>query len=366
MIISGSRYACWTLLVYALVLSSCLNAGALADTNGLKKEPDFQRRNLSKLSPKEIDLLKEFYRNYLRLESFYANITMVAHEETSSLPRSSDGTFPPVPNAKLEIVQVRELTFRANGGQYYRMDGIQYSAPDLTKKTFVGVGIITPTEGYLFEKTPSTDRYYVSAHGKNRDEYVGAICRYIFPIAPFSNEETKLEHMLRNESTGFSINRVETAHGPDGELATIWTSAETGRHRAAGVYQFYRDRSWALKEHVGNSKSDDPSNSYDLTTTQTCSYGGEKGGAPLLRNCTIAVTDNASGNKVVVSRQVFEITKIVPGASPLAEFDTRQFIEKQSISETGVFPHFRVVCILLGLISLLIGIFVRRRMVVRT
>jgi hypothetical protein len=323
---------------------------------------DFSGATFSKLSPEERALLKEYQESYTRLKGFYENSTIEAREEYFDIPQSHDGVFPPPPNAKMVLSEMRDMIFRGNSGQYYRLDVTDYDdMVDLSKKTDV-VGIIAPTEGYLLGKNLSTDKYYVKAYGKNRDEYLGILSVFWFRTAPFSCQSIQLEYWLLRDKKKFTIDKIDVKQESGEEIAVIHLSINGNNGWVRTTFQFYRNRSWALK-----SLEEEAANTGDKewdVARQQCIYEGEKDGFPLLKECSRegGVKDPSTGKERILHRQVYKIAKMIPGAVNLSYYDADSLLGKiVGVHSTNIW--FRVLCVLLGVVLLFIGVLLRRRMV---
>ncbi len=314
----------------------------------------------SELSGEEKELLQEYRVNYMRLREFYQNITIEAHRTGYRLPRSADAGFPPTPGAELELYVELDYTFRANGGDYLRMDWIEEEASSLSRKKTGFVGILTPTEGFALERNGSNGRLHLVAHGKELDKYSGLFASHWFHTAPFGQQGIPLEHRLLVDQDGsYRLEKVEVGRESGEEIVSVsrLQKSEAGWSRL--ILRFYRNRSWALKESSYEGTEDGTEES--LLMVERCTYDGEEDGIPLLSGYTLEIgSKNISASEETVRRRdVFEIKKITPGAVPLAEFDARGIIGK--IGEKTTISRFRIIAMAIGLILVVISLCLHRR-----
>jgi hypothetical protein len=160
-----------------------------------------------------------------------------------------------------------------------------------------------------------------------------------FFIAPFGKGVFLIDECLLRvqKSPDGKIDKVELRRESGEEIVVVheswnWRTKEDKReeghsHSVQTVYQFYRNRSWALKE-VFEVRS---AVEHGSTTERTfhryfCVYRGEKDGVPLL-----AEYSSSGGllepvkRKSTVAHRVYEVTQIVPDSPPLSAFDPEQF-----------------------------------------
>ncbi len=360
-----SRSAGLVRLVVAAAAILAVAADRISSSEGVADESEqlapLTGQMFSGLSVEEKALLQEYQRNYSRLKDFYENVTIEARGERSSLPRSGDGLFPPTPSATLESILSRELVFRSNGGDYLRMDVAILDTSGPPGDIF----IITPTEGFQLSHSSLSGSYSLLSHGMQVWRYRHSLAGLFFFCAPFGNEGIPLEKRVLSDSEAIRIESVElrselgedivvvsrlSDHNGDGEFSSL-------------TFQFYRDRCWALKESRYECLMSREPGELELNViVEQCVYDGEDDGIPLLAKYTRNhIRGNKSTGEEIIHRQdVFEIAKITPGAVPLEEFDVERLIGR--IGEKTTVSRFRIIAVAIGLILVITGIWVRRRM----
>jgi hypothetical protein len=359
----SGKCVCLGLAVAVLLAAGAPFSLVVADVNGAAAKSDFTGQSFSTLSSNEKGFLQEYREHYARLRTFYQNITIEACEKTFARPRSRDGVFPPPPDADLALDWVRHYTFRANGGNYYLMDRSQHDVADLSKTVNSKIGIVTPTGDYLLTKNLSTGKYFVSSYAINRAKDVAEMDGYIFQIAPFAFIAFPLDEFLLKDRANCTVDKVELQQDSGENLVVVSTSYKRNEEWSRMWLRFYRDRSWALKDIHSEAMSSNDAK-YLTMKSQTCSYSGEKDGIPLLRHCSIesSVKVLSTGKTKINHRQVFEIERITPGPAALSYFDVDALLGKARIGEQVTSSRFRTICILLGIILVLVGILLKRRM----
>lgn len=323
---------------------------------------DLTARAFSRLDTSERGLLREFYDSYGRVKKFYENITINARERTFALQRPLGGALPAAPHAPLVLAEIKSLEFRANGGKYFRMDGTEFDVADPLKKTGERFGVITPTEGYLFGRNPTSDKIFVIANGKNPSEYVSDLAEFVFHTAPFSFGPVLLENLVFKNRVG-TVDRIELQTDGGDQLVVMHLSYNKGDQWCRTTLRLYRQRSWAVKD-IELEGSVAGSAGETCVTRQTCAYESGGGLVPLLTSCMFesSIKGGAKLAERVTHRDEFEITRIQPGPAPLSEFDVRQFLGVAKIGNIEKISYFRLVCIIVSVLVIVVagGIRLRR------
>jgi len=366
---AGGMHSCSAGLVRLVVAAAAIlavTAGRISASEGVgdasEQHDPFTAQMFSELSFEEKALLQEYQRNYLRLKDFYENVTIETRGERFSLPRSAAGPFPPAPSATLESILSRELIFRSNGGDFLRMDSAILDASSSPGDIF----IVTPTEGFHLSQSPSSGNYALLSHGKQVWRYRNSFAGLFFFCAPFGHDGIPLEKRILSDHPDHDASRIKSVElrsesGEDIVLVSRLTDHD-------GVYssltfQFYRDRCWALKESRYECPMSRVPGDEELNViVERCVYDRGDDGIPLLAKYTRDhIRGNESTNEEIIRRQdVFEIKRITPGAVPLEEFDVDQLIGR--IGEETSVSRFRIIAMAIGLILVVTGIWLRRRM----
>jgi hypothetical protein len=334
---------------------------------------DFNGKRFSNLSSAERKLLNEYPENYMRLRKCYDNIIMYVRYEKFKLPHFLNEKSPlPDTRSKYTPEDDVDFVFYVRSGGYCRRDVIPHG-----DKTPSSVFIITPTEGYQFKKDSLKDKYSVRMYGKRktRNDIFSDMGTRPFFMAPFARAVFLVdEHFLwvQNSLDG-KIEKVELQRESGEEIVVVheswkWKTKEDKEkegswHWVRTVYQFYRNRSWALKEiFYERSATENASTTEHSFRRYCCEYRGEMNGVPLLAQYT-----SSSGllepfkEKIPVTHNVYEVTKITPGPPPLSVFDPQQFTRGEVVGEQKSPYVFRVLCVLLGILLVIFGIRMRRK-----
>lgn len=365
MVSNNKRYNRILLLFATMFIASIVGkSAAVADdkvNHSVANSTDFEGETFSRLTEKDKYLLKEYRENDLRLKQFYSNITIEVNEKIFQLKTSPEGIFPPAPDADVVLTGIRDYTFRANGGNYYRMDGSQFEVSDPSKILKTTVGIVTPSMGSLLNRNLSSGEYYLKGHGKDADEFLDIMSVYCFYLVPFSEGPVSLADLLLENYSDFIIEKVEILQDSGDEIVRITAGSKSNEQDwSRHIVSFYRNRSWAVKD-IRREIADQRFPNKRSVMKQSCIYRGEQDGVPLLHKCTIKniVKDVATNKETLVLRTVYEIKEITPGPVELSMFDAELLIPM--IGETKPFPAFRIASVGVGLFLLVFGIYLRRK-----
>jgi len=185
------------------------------------EDTDFEGSTFSKLSPAEKTLLAEFRTNYRRLKDFYTNVTMEARREFFRVPRPADGLVPPAPDAGLELEVVKKCVFRANGGEYYRVDQTVHDLADPSRIRGLRTAIVTPAESFTLSRLTPEARYYLAGHSEDKNEASGRLSPYWFFKAAYSNGPMDLEYALLWDRKDYTIESITVANEDGREIVSI-------------------------------------------------------------------------------------------------------------------------------------------------
>ncbi|MCP4673988.1 MAG: hypothetical protein GY854_00395 [Deltaproteobacteria bacterium] len=354
------------LLSFAMTTAVC-GAEVKARADDSSVQDTFSGDTFSRLSQEEKALLQEYCGCFLKLKAFYDNVTIEAHEELLIRPRSKDGIFAPTANADLVLARVRDYTFRADGsGDRYRMDGTDYDATDPTKAIEAKIGLMNPDGQYVFQRNPTTGKYYLRLFGKNKAEGLVQLSAYVFPAAPFTFLATPLDEYVLQDQPGVIIDKVELQHDSGEELVEIARSYRQEDRWSECVLRFYRERSWALKDIQfegaiwARGKVIEDRQSAKI---QTCFYDGEQDGIPLLKSCSIecSARDVASNALKTTRRQDFEIRSLTPGPPAQSLFDDEVILGNKKVGELVALSWPRAAIIIVSVLLVIVGIYLKRQ-----
>ncbi len=327
----------------------------------------FSGDTFSRLSQDEKALLQEYCACILKLKAFYGNVTIEAREELSIRPRSKDGIFAPAADADLVLARVRDYTFRADGsGDCYRMDGTEYDPSDPTKAIEAKTGLMNPDGQYVFQRNPTTGKYYLRLFAKNKDEGLVRLSAYVFHTAPFTFLTTPLDEYILQDQPDVMIDKVELNRDTGEELVEIARSYRQEARWSKCVLRFYRDRSWVLKDvrfegaiWAGDKVIEDRHS----VKTQTCTYEGEHGGIPLLKSCSTEcfARDVASNALKMTQRQDFEIRSVTPGPPGQTHFDDQVILGNKKVGKRVALSWPRAAAIVVSVLLVIMGIYLKRQ-----
>jgi len=322
-----------SLIVFAMALPHL----ALAES-----EPDYNLtgKKFAKLSVDEKNILHEYPENFAKLQEFYQNITMEAYEQPSS-----------------SVKKPGNLVFRGNGGDNFRLDSI-YEAGGSTSHA---VGIVTPSAAYLLYQNPTNDKYAIAFYTKDLTLGRNELLNYQFQVAPFSRNGTPLIGGMCYDRPNCNVDKVQIVKDGDDNLVVVAQSGKSGaKDWWTDVVRFYRDKCWAMKD-IHSEGSVIGSQGVSSVTVENCTYDGGKDGIPILKTYTFESGLREPDGKIYPQLRAHYEIKTTPGAAPLLYFDVDSLLGKTKPGETVGFSHFRVICVLVGLILLLLGILIRRR-----
>jgi hypothetical protein len=322
-----------SLIVFAIALPRL----ALAE---LSQDYSLTSKKFAKLSADEKKILGEYPANFANLRKFYQNVTMEAYLRLS-----------------LSVKQPGNLVFRGNGGDNFRLDSVYEEGGSSSH----AVGIVTPSAAYLLYENPTNDKYAMSLYSKDRTRGLNLLLNYRFQVAPFSSNGTPLIGRVCCDRPNCTIDKVEVLKEDGDNIVAVTQSCKFGKSDwCHDVVRFYRDKCWAMKDVTSEgSVFGTPAGS--ALTIERCTYDGEKDGIPILKVYTFESGVRMPGGKIEPTVSEHYEIKTTPGAAPLSYFDVDTLLGKTKPGETVGFSRFRVICVLVGVIFVLLGILIRRR-----
>ena len=246
--------------------------------------------------------------------------------------------------------------------------------PDLIPTIYVT--LLTPTMGYALSKDGSPSRQYFSLNAKRDLNNPKAndieLPLMYFDSAPFCVNRTPLEEVVFQrppsiKGVPYVVNYVRQKEIDGEQIVEIKTSPVN----LPDVFgEIWIDRhSWGVKQTHVRSKVISPGDSFGEIrwNRETCTYDGMVDGVPLLKTYqrSFGTYDPETQEETMSWKYSFKVTKIVPGPPDLSEFDVAQFLPPgvKIGKDIGFsrFTAFRIACIVIGVIIIIWGIYLRIR-----
>jgi hypothetical protein len=325
----------------------------------------FNRAQFAGLPDEQVVLLEEFFAAYKGLKAFYQNAAISARETDFRAPLQKDGLPIPVPVADLVVRVVREGEYRSREGKYFRLDGeIRYpNEPALPREVLTG--IIRPEESFLLGRDQGDGKYYLKGHGKSRDEYLGELYSYLFPVAPFASlGGMLLEYEVFTPLSDKTIVSVEVAGDLDEVIATVVIRYASDKGTVVRRIQLLRNRHWAVKRIDDESHTNTDQGEVLGRNLQECDYEGEISGFPVLKRIFRETRAGyvRDGEPVLRVRNIIDVSTVTAGPSDLSVFDVGKLVPKfDRVGEITSPSRIRWLLIINGVILLIIGIFISRK-----
>jgi hypothetical protein len=333
---------------------------------------DFTDSMFSKLSQEEKDILSDYAKKYSKIKYFYENIRIDVKEKIYDF---CDKDNIPLPQNSLPFLKrEEEVEIRYNQLQnqekFIRIDTlflyIDSDNPDVqykNKQHYISryISIITPQKLLELEKKDNKNPYYsIVTRRKNNNE--GQRPMMQFDTAPFAETGIPLEKMFFQkppfrQKEKYVIDYVKPVLDSGNQCIEIKSSLADSD--AYWIFKLSRDHFWGVKEtheHAAN-----------FWHKTYCTYDGHKDGIPLLKSYRIDYGRydlDAAKTEQLTSQIQYEITNIIPGPVDLSEFDVAQFLPPQAkIGEItpARFSWFRIVCISLGILLMILGILMKQK-----
>lgn len=340
---------------FGLIYSAVLGASA-SDVDSIT----FAAPKFSKLSQAEKALLLEYDGSFSKLKAVYENLQSSAAERWYRPVSGSDEAFPAGPLAEAALVRVLDVTFRSNGGAYFRIDEVRRDPKNTGHVVLSRTGIITPEQSYLIGHDLSNNETpFLLAHGDNKNEYMDLLRSYVLPVAAFSDGQVAFHETLLE---GEEMPMIESVSVDGDGVVSVATSFKSGDWSGGSVLKFLRNQCWALLEVRSESVNQKEPDRL-VVSTQRCVYDGSEHGVPLLKECVFEDASRSAGDRSekLAFRRVFQVTKVVPRPAPLSEFDIARIIKnKVGATSTGAVSNFRIVLVATGIVLVIIATLLRK------
>jgi hypothetical protein len=332
----------------------------------------------SRLSNEEKQLIAEYYQSYFAVRKYYMNVSIFAQRKFYDMVNPEGLPLPP--DAPPVLRRIDEFEFRANSEKeekiYFRMDKtISFFRSDDeniekgNREGFVSkeVGILTPEKGYMLQKNNKDKPYFALVAVRDTNKVFYQVD--LFERAAYSNGNggVMLENLIfKKPAYNVSEYYIEsvtpiTEHNDSLIEIVIRAVGKDSSRKLSWRIKLLRDQSWAVKEvfHQSLTRSGEP-----WWTKSVCSYDSNTNTqCPMLRSFILERGQYHQEKMYPKEREEYSITKFVPGAVPLSEFDVAQFLppETKIGVTTSSFSYFRLFCLIAGLLLLALGIYLKIR-----
>jgi hypothetical protein len=294
--------------------------------------------------PNQLKLLSEFYTNY-----------------------ASDGQLvyeTPDPTTKVySPIRVIRGGLKVRENEMFRLSGIRYGVETLL--------IATPQRFHFFEKSPTTGRFFVRAHGGSYrpDGYPE---EYFFRYGPC--EPGCVTDALKVKPTYNSkIRRVSVTRENGEDMVVVETSAAEPGLPDRELITYYRDRYWAMKDYFSWSAWED--NKQYRWQRKHIDYEGESKGFPIMKQLIHETGSAPFGAAQVDHKQVYDpgietghlrytltVDHFTPGPPDLSVFDPAPILKEIGGLRQPTKPRWQVWFLALNAIFLIwLGLFCWRR-----
>jgi hypothetical protein len=364
---------------------------------------NFSAPMFARLDVESKNLLSEYAKTYPKIKDFYANIRMDVNVKTV------DGSFE-------EDLQSLRLVLKSEGikedeiedriKQWYgsvqkeQQYEIRYRISEMygrvdTKTSHsvmafargdqqprdqprsvdqkVGVALFTPTTGYQFSKNDPSNQYFslnASRDFRKQNAEGIAMSPIYFDKAPFCSGETPLETVLFQSRTSktYVLEYVRLREIEGEQVVEIRCSGAN----PDAFTEIRLDRiTWGVKESYSRVTA---MSSNDLDWREIrwyrgiCTYDGIVDGVPLLKTYerSSGIIDKDTQEEKMTRQVLCEVTNLVPGPPDLSEFDVSQFLPpgvKIGEITTASFTPARIAAIVIGIILVIFGLYLRLRRV---
>ncbi len=347
-----------------VVLTACLLLGS---AHAQDADVPFDASRFSNLPAEHVALLQQYYDAYIQLKRFYQTIVISGQQAEYRRPRASN-ELPIESEAKgLELAYIADFQYWCREGKYYRLDGTFLDLKDETTPTRAQTGIIRPDESFSLGYDLQTRKHFLKAHGKNREEYLGLLRSYVFPIAPFSEDVLLLEYKIfYNRPNSTVVSAQLDAENP--EEAVITVKSGTAEFGATSTIHLSPAQRWAVRriehDYIGSRSSSGEINQ-DATgrNVQVNEYDGDINGFPLLKSVRLETwsVPKDDSEPTLAYRQFTEIHSITAEPPDLKVFDVEQLVPKfDRVGEQRSPGTVRWVLAINGIVLLLIGVLLSR------
>jgi hypothetical protein len=369
---------------------------------------DFNDPIFARLDTDEKKLLSEYAKAYPKIKNFYENMKMDVSVQRTNFSVNVESL-----ESSLRVQGLSEDAIKdtvARSGQtdiqyevrYRQQDG--YARVD-TKKNHpvkdtdsvraklppgsplhnfvkgdviqdVGVFLLSPTMGYQLSKSdPSKEYFSLNMKRKlnKQDAEDFDLPLMYFDTAPFCEDADPLENIIFNcppliQGKPYAIEYVRQSEINGRQVVKIKCSRTdfTDAFREISL-----DRhSWVVVETYSKGGVMLPSGEREIRwTRETCTYDDIADSIPLLKTYqrSSGKNDATTREDMMFSRMQCEVTKIIPGPPDLSEFDVAQFLPPGvKIGEVtpltfAQLSSARIAAIVIGIVLIILGIYLRRR-----
>ncbi|MBX9788905.1 MAG: hypothetical protein K2Y37_08300 [Pirellulales bacterium] len=289
------------------------------------------------------EFLAQYEPDAARLQEFYGNVRLSARVANSGWPQEAH-------NIQQEIV------LRGGRGSL-RLDRTTSQG----ERPGTAAWVATPTRSFAAFARPGQSSYSLEdLSGQYAGAVAGMRLRCPLTAAPYGILEDRITDFIRFED--LTVTRLERTTDEQGAaLAKLHYerhSEDDGqRYEQYGWLSFYPDRCWALREYSFGAK--DPNKT---RIRALLDYAGDQEGVPLLKRAEYWYESGPPPRKRSLV-QTFEVTELVPGPVPEKEFTLAAFgLPEVEQAAPSKLPY---VIVFLGLLALVAGIMLRRRVLAR-
>jgi len=352
-----------------LVLLCCFAHVAIAQDDG----PRFDRSQFASLPDEQVVLLEEFFDAYKGLKAFYQDLTMSARQTDFREPQQKDGLPIPVPSTELVVRYVKEVEYRSRGGKYFRLDGeSHYPNPGEEPFGEILTGIIRPEESFLLGRDKGSSKYYLKAHGKNKQQNLDTLYSFVFPVAPFASlAGMLLEYEVFTPGSNKTVVSVNVADDLNEPIATVVVryakdqgTVDSDKGATFRRIQLLRNRHWAVKRLDSESHTILDQGEVLVRNLQECDYEGEINGFPVLKRVLHELRSGyvRDGEPVLRVRNTIDVSNVTAGPSDLSVFDVEKLIPKfDRVGEKKSPSRIRWFLIINGVALVFLGVVFSRR-----
>jgi len=377
---------CFFILIFVLVI-------VCKGNEGVAVRIDFNDPIFSKLDEEGKGIIKKYAEAYSMVKDFYRNIRMDVTKKTFT-NTAAEKPFTYVPLDGPPILRSERLfTVRYNtrDGDFSRVDEqIKFSWRNQGQNARViypkRVTLLTPEKGYSLSKDDPINRFYsLTTHRDRRlfEQTIGFEA-LSFDTAPFSEGPILMEDIFFRKAPYFRGDDyfVESARYTDDreEQFVELTVRMRVKNDSFDDASFADDRfcvwivrlsreSWVVKDTFYQDWS---VSGKKFWQRHRCEYDGEFEGMPLLssyyEDSGIYDAEDVQMERTV--QQVrWDVTKLVPGPVDLSEFDVAQFLPPEAdfgtvapaVTPTGGLSAVRIAAIVIGVVLVILGIYLKIR-----
>jgi len=368
----------YRVLFFALLLA--LPVVCKGDDDVVAFRIDFDNPIFSRLDEGGKNVLSEYAKVYPKIKKFYGNIRMDVTEKMyrftadKEMSRYIPLNSPPILERE-ELFEVRYNTRDGDtrDGGFARVDSqIKFLQEAIFSQKYPRqINLVTPEAGYVLSKRNSRNPFYSLVTKRDQDKFMRTIGVKVleFDTAPFSVGPMQMENLFfkppffakdnyfvisaryledQNEQFVELVSRIDNPDRPD--WPNVW------------IVRLCREK-WVVKDafYRGWTRGGPYCHRYQYV------YDGEFEGIPLLasyqRNCANYDTDESQTEELIQQIR-WEVTKLIPGPPDLSEFDVVQFLPPGAkIGEitSGGFSAARIAAIVIGILLIIFGVYLRMR-----